>query len=85
MVGRHPVAEQDDHRRLGRAAPEQLADPPVETLVDADQRVAEAGGDLGIVAWVGAIVVVPEVMPGGVALAEDRDEQVPGLAVEQLG
>ena len=86
IVPAHAVtAEQQDSRVRPRFG-DQLADRRVERAVNGGDGIAAKSRLLGgVEARMAGVVQVPQLMAGGVAFSEHRDEQVPGLLVEQVG
>ena len=79
----HPVRH-DHHDRRISGLRKQLADGPVDGLIDASQRIAMRRDKTGIVRRVSRVVQMPALVADAVRLREDLQEQVPGPALDQF-
>ena len=80
-VGRHAFGREQQDVRI-RARRQDLPDRPIDSLEHPQQRIA--GGVARSPPQRMGLAQVPEVVPRGVRLAKDREEEIPLLAAQEI-
>ena len=80
------VVGDDQHVAVARCFEpfQQLADTAIAAAIDLEDRVAVARRLLGIIEWMGRVVVFPEKVGHAIGGADDEESQVPWTTVYQV-
>ena len=84
VVRPHPVAEHEEHVRLGMYAFEEVRHACVNRAVDVPDGGAQPKWSARVVPGVPGIHQMPELVPSTVGFREDTEEEVPILHLEAM-